>query len=311
MTGGKDVTKKVLITGASGFIGRHCVPLLLERGYEVHAVARRPLFTPNLDLNWHQVDIFDLPDLQKLMVKVRPSHLLHLAWYAAPGKYWTALDNFRWVTASLDLVRIFQENGGSRITVAGTCAEYDWQYGYCSEGTMTNPQTPYGVCKNSLHQMLDSFCQHSKLSMAWGRIFWLYGRYEHPNRLVSFVVRSLLAERVAECSSGYQIRDFLYVNDVANALIKLLDSDLNGSVNIASGVPITIRELVCQIAMYLDRADLVRFRSVSEQEREANLVVANSDKLRFELNWNPQFTISQGIEDVVNFWKNHDIFDNH
>lgn len=295
---------KVLITGASGFIGRHCLPLLSEQGYELHAISRHPLATQNIEINWHQIDLFDRSSLQALMMKVRPSHLLHLAWYASPGKYWTALENFQWVQVSLELIRIFSECGGRRIIAAGSCAEYDWRYGYCQANiTPISPQTPYGTCKQAFSLMLDSFCQQTDISYAWGRIFWLYGQYEDPNRLVASVIRSLLSNQLAQCSTGLQIRDFLYVCDVADALVRLLGSEVTGSIDIGSGIPISIRNLVEQIANTLDRADLVEFGAIPIKSQEAHLVVANPDRLRSELNWYPQYDLSSGIQETINFWK--------
>lgn len=299
------MTKKVLITGGSGFIGRHCLPLLLKHGYQVHAIARKPLLDiahPNLF--WYSIDLFNSNIVRDVITRVKPSHLLHLAWYAVPGQYPTALENFRWVQASLDLLQIFTDSGGKRILMTGTCAEYDWRYGYCDDQiTPLVPSSPYGVCKHSLSQLLGSFSNCAGISSAWARIFWLYGQHEHPNRLVSSVVKSLLTDKKVECLAGYQIRDFLYVNDVANALVTILNNDLIGSINIGSGIPISIKELVEEIANYLDRFDLVQFRTVASCNREANLVVSNCNRLRAELNWEPQFSLIQGIENTVNFWK--------
>lgn len=297
--------KKVIITGGSGFIGRHCLPLLIDYDYQVHAIARKPLLEiahPNLF--WHSVNLFDSDLVGNLITQIKPSHLLHLAWYAVPGSYITALENFRWVQASLELLQMFTDGGGERVLMTGTCAEYDWQYGYCDEElTPIAPSNPYSVCKYSLSQMLSSFSSITGISSAWGRVFWLYGQYEYPNRLVSSVIRSLLADRVAECSSGYQIRDYLYVNDVANALVTILESELNGAVNIGSGTPISIRQLVEQIATYLDRPNLVRFGMIPLQTQAANLVVANCNRLQIGLNWEPKFSLIKGIENTVNFWK--------
>jgi nucleoside-diphosphate-sugar epimerase len=299
------MTKKVLITGGSGFIGRHCLPLLLEHGYQVHAIARQPLLDishPNLF--WYSIDLFNAGIVSDIVAKIKPSHLLHLAWYAIPGQYQTSSENFRWVQASLDLLQIFADSGGERILMTGTCAEYDWRYGYCDERvTPLVPISPYGICKNSLSQLLSAFSNCTGISSSWARIFWLYGQYEHPNRLVSSVIKSLLADQTVECLTGYQIRDFLYIDDIANALVTTLDSDLTGAVNIGSGIPISIRELVEKIAIYLDRLDLIRFREVSSCNQEANLVVANCHRLRTELSWEPQFSLTQGIENTVNFWK--------
>ncbi|WP_373541600.1 NAD-dependent epimerase/dehydratase family protein [Chamaesiphon sp.] len=295
---------KVLITGASGFIGRHCLPLLVAQGYEVHIISRYPGWIENLDVHWHQVDLFDRAAIQTVMTRVRPSHLLHLAWYAVPGKYWTGLENFQWVQVSLDLVRAFAEYGGKRIVSAGSCAEYDWRYGYCQANiTPIAPQTPYGTCKQAFSLMLESFCQQTDISCTWGRIFWLYGRYEDPNRLVSSVIRSLLSDRIAQCSAGVQIRDFLYVRDVADILVRLLSSKLVGAIDIGSGIPISIRSLVEYIADRLDRSSLVEFGAIPPKSLEATLVVANPERLRSELNWYPQYDLAGGITETINFWK--------
>jgi nucleoside-diphosphate-sugar epimerase len=204
----------------------------------------------------------------------------------------------------MPLLQMFADGGGERILMTGTCAEYDWQYGYCDEElTPLAPSNPYGICKYALSQMLNSFSSSAGISSAWGRIFWVYGQYEYPNRLVPSVIRSLLAHKVAECSSGYQVRDYLYVNDVAYALVTILESDLNGAVNIGSGTPISIRQLVVQIAAYLEHPNLVEFGTIPSQTQEANLVVAKCNRLQIALNWKPKFSLIQGIENTVNFWK--------
>ena len=160
---------------------------------------------------------------------VKPTHLLHLAWYVVPGKLITAPENFAWVAASFDLVRRFAEPGGQRVAVCGSGYEYDWRYGYCSEElTPCVPDTVYGACKQALHEMVRSFAAGQGLSAAWGRVFFLYGPNEHPQRLVSSVIRSLLEGEPAPCSHGRQIRDYLHVQDVADGLVALLDSDVAG-----------------------------------------------------------------------------------
>jgi nucleoside-diphosphate-sugar epimerase len=186
--------QKILITGATGFIGRHCVRLLLEKGYDVHAVSTHTHSSKESKAQWHRADLLESGAVFELMERVQPDALLHLAWYAVPGKYWTSTENFRWVRASLDLFQSFQEQGGRRIVVAGSCAEYDWSGdGVCSETkTPLRPATLYGSCKHALRIMLEAFAKQSNLSVAWGRIFFLYGEHEYPSRLVASVIRSLL-----------------------------------------------------------------------------------------------------------------------
>ena len=193
--------KRVLVTGATGFIGRHCLPLLSEGGYEVYAVSSKEPKENQSGVHWHQVDLLDIGFAAQLIATVRPTHLLHFAWYAVPGEYWSSLENFHWVQASLGLLQAFEKAGGRRVVMAGTCAEYDWTYGYCSEQrTPLLPSGAYGACKHSMQIMLDGFARQTRISAAWGRIFFLYGPHEHPHRLVSSVICSALKREPIRCS---------------------------------------------------------------------------------------------------------------
>src|SRR5262249_4985499 len=141
--------------------------------------------------------------------RVRPSHLLHLAWTTEPGSYWTSPDNVRWLEASLSLLRAFAAHGGERVVMAGTCAEYDWAEGICREyPTPLRPISVDGVCKNALREVSESLGTRLGLRTAWGRVFFLYGPHEHPRRLVASVIGSLLHGEPALCSEGTQRRDF-------------------------------------------------------------------------------------------------------
>src|SRR4051794_12940479 len=99
--------KRVLVTGASGFIGRHCLPALSARGFDVHAIHATG--TPGIESTWHRVDLIEPVQMRRLLDEVQPTHLLHLAWYVDHGKYWTSTENLRWIEASLSLLRGFVE----------------------------------------------------------------------------------------------------------------------------------------------------------------------------------------------------------
>src|SRR5258706_16214618 len=146
--------KNIVLTGASGFIGRQCLTPLLEKGYEVHAVARDPAAGCEKDIIWHCQNFLDNERNRQLIEAVKPSHCLHLAWYTEPGKYWESSENLRWTAASLSLMYFFQQQGGERFVGAGTSAEYDWNYGHCSEATTPlEPASLYGSCKNALQKI--------------------------------------------------------------------------------------------------------------------------------------------------------------
>jgi nucleoside-diphosphate-sugar epimerase len=296
--------KRVLVTGASGFVGRHALAPLAARGYEVHAVTSRPREPAADAVRWHRADLLDAQQSARVMSEARPTHLLHFAWYAEPGKFWRSPENFRWLEASIALLRHFRDQGGRRVVMAGTCAEYDWNYGLCSEQlTPRRPSTPYGVCKNALHETLEAFCAVEGLSGAWGRIFFLYGPQEHPARLVAYVIGALAGGGVAECTHGNQIRDFLHVEDVASAFVALLDSGVEGAVNIASGHPVALRDVVLAAASRLDARDRVRFGAIPAPEGEAPFVVADVRRLAREVGWRPRYDLESGISETVAQWQ--------
>lgn len=283
------------------------MPLLADSGYEVHAVSSKGRVDSLAAVaTWHRSDLRDGGQIASLIDAVKPTHLLHFAWHVVPGKWATAAaaENFVWVQAGLELVRRFHEAGGQRIVVAGSCTEYDWNYGYCTEGlTPTNPSTVYGKCKNEFRVLLDAYAAEVKLSSAWGRIFFLFGPHEHPIRLVSSVCQSLLRDEPALCTHGNQIRDFLFVEDVADAFVALLESGVEGEINIASGQPLTLKDLIFNIADRIGRRELVRLGAVPVPSNETGLVVANIDRLQKDLGWRRPHTLDAAIEQTIDWWK--------
>lgn len=297
--------KRVLVTGSNGFIGRHCLARLIERGFEVHSVIRdRNKLSNSPGVQWSVADLLNPEHIESLFEKIRPSYLIHLAWYTAPGAYWTSSENLDWLQCSIEILRAFKLHGGKRFLATGTCAEYDWQFGYCSERvTPLAPSTLYSTCKNALHEVLTSFARQEGMSAAWARIFFLYGPHEQPVRLVPSVINSLLDGQPALCTHGNQIRDFLYVEDVASSLTALLDSEVEGAVNIASGQPVAVRDIIYRIAEKLGRPDLIQLGAISAPDSEAPLLIGDVSRLREEVGWTPHYDLDTGLEMTIDWWK--------
>lgn len=293
---------RVLVTGASGFIGGHVVAPLLACGAEVHAVSRSDAVPEGT--HGHVVDLMDSSAVAAVLRAVRPTHLLHLAWCTTPGRYWTAAENFDWVAASLWLYRRFADLGGMRAVVAGTCAEYDWTGPVLDEAsTPCRPASLYGYAKHQVHCLLEQAEAAGGPPVAWGRVFFLYGPGERPGRLISDVVLALLRGVPVETTAGTQRRDFLHVADVAGAFAALCDDSVRGAVNIGSGEPRPLRDLVTRLADLVGRPDLLRLGSRLDRPGEPAQLTATVSRLRKEIGFAPRFDIDAGLADTVAWWR--------
>ncbi|GAV13930.1 NAD(P)-dependent oxidoreductase [Paenibacillus sp. NAIST15-1] len=295
---------KILVTGGSGWIGGFVVQILLQKGYDVHAIYRRA-HRADLFCTWHQIDLWDEEEVKALIEQVRPTHLMHLAWDAIPPQCYTSLSNYNWMQSSKKLIDHFIQCGGQRLIVAGSCAEYEWTPGLLSEvNSSLSKKTLYAVCKNSLRAWLESYTEQQGISSGWARIFHLYGPYEQGNRLVSSIIRSLLDGREAACSLGKQYRDFLFVKDVADALVSFLFSKVEGALNIGSGKPVQVKQIALMIAKKLGRERLLRFGALPDPVDEPLYVGAHAGRLKQELRWQPQYSLSAGIDETIEWYRN-------
>jgi nucleoside-diphosphate-sugar epimerase len=298
--------RRVLVTGASGLVGRATLPVLLDRGFEVHAVSSSGSAGAGSSVVWHRADLLDKDSTTGVIREVEPTHLLHLAWYTRPGGVYTSSENVRWVDASLHLLREFARCNGRRATVAGTCAEYDWSARiYSEDSSALAPSTLYGACKYSVWLIASRMRELDEVGIGWGRLFSVYGPGEHPDRLVPYVARALLAGQDARCTHGSQIRDLLYSGDAADAFVALLESDFHGPVNIASGRGIPVRTLVSEIGAAVGRPDLIRFGEVDLGEGEPSALVADTRRLTNDVGWSPAVDIPTGVQQTVAWWREH------
>ena len=297
--------KRILVTGASGFIGVHCLRPLIARGYEVHAVSRTARADGGDGVHWHATDLLRPGAAREIVDSVRPSHLLHLSWIVTPGKSIASPENFEWVSASLELVRRFAETGGARLVVCGSSYEYDWRFGYCTEElTPCVPDTIYGACKMGLHELVRSVAMANKLSFGWPRVFFLYGPHEHPQRLVASVIRALLRGQAAPCSHGRQIRDYMHVQDVADGIVTVLESEVQGAINVSSGEATTIRDIVLATGRILGCPELVQLGALPARANDAPLVVGANARLA-ALGWRRQLDQEAGLRETIGWWRTH------
>jgi nucleoside-diphosphate-sugar epimerase len=301
---------KVFLTGATGFIGSHAARLLIREGCEVHALVRENSDTWRIDdilprLHPVRCDLLSPDELDAHIARVRPDLCLHLAWYAVPGKYLAAEENLAMLAASLHLASSLQKNGCRRLIGAGTCFEYDTCAGCLSEESPIKPGNLYAASKHALQIVLEQLAGVTGMEFAWARLFYQYGPYEDEIRLVPSVICSLLRGQAVKVTKGEQIRDYLHVEDVAAAIWAVARSGLTGPVNIGSGQPVAVRDIVAGIGAIIGRPELILSGALPQRASDPMYVCADNRRLKENTDWAPRYGLEQGLRHTVDWWRQH------
>lgn len=299
---------RVLVTGATGFIGRQVAAALVAQGCEVIALVRRAPepggLLETIGCAHAVADLTDPGDVARAIAPLGASHLVHTAWASVVSGLWTSPENIRWLMSSLALAEAFLDAGGRRIVAAGSCGEYDWTAGLCREGTTPlTPSTIYGSTKVALYHGLEAMTGARNAELAWGRFFFLYGPGEHESRLGASVVKATLAGDRVAVSHGLQLRDYMHVADAGAGLAALALSDLQGAYNLATGEAVRVREVILALAGETGGAQLVDIGARPAAAHEPPLIVADMAKTRAALVWTPRFDLSTGAADTVAWFK--------
>lgn len=300
---------KILVTGAAGFVGAQVVRVLLAAGHEVGALVSPGSGVERLQEVSGQItllrgDLGDPDSVRAVIAAWPPEVCLHLAWYVEPGKYLSSLRNMDALAATLRLLSLLGEAGCRRFVGVGTCFEYDVEQGWLHESGATHPETLYAAAKLSVCLTGAQAAAALGMQFAWGRLFYLHGPREHPQRVVPALILSLLAGNTFPATLGEQVRDYLCLADVASAFAVLAASDAEGVFNIASGVPLTMAHLLKTTADILGRPDLLELGAVPYRFWEPRFICGDNRRL-CGLGWKPQLTLAEGLWVTADWWKHH------
>lgn len=297
----KKTSPRLLITGARGFIGSACLDLFSQEEMEIYATSSQPINESTYqNVTWIQTNLLKEQDCKRLIKTVRPTHLLHLAWTAKPGKFWKDPENIEWLQSSLVLFKAFFENEGEHAIGLGTCAEYESNHETCVERlTPTLPSSLYGACKLSCGIGAQAIANAFNKRMTWGRLFCPYGPSESSGRFLPDIVDHLLRQEPIACGSGYQIRDYIYVKDVAHVLLTLFKEKIDGVINIGSGNPVSLRDVAKIVTNEIGSSELIQFGERASLAQDADRVVASVDELQKKLQWTPRYSLKDGIKEMI------------
>lgn len=282
---------KVLVTGASGFIGQHTLKPLSDAGFEVYGISRS-VFEHGC-CTMINGDILDNHFLENVMSRIKPQYLLHLAWYLG-NNFFQSDENFSFLASGIRLIQLFHENGGKRAVYAGTCGEYEPASCALKEmHPLATKMTNYAFCKAKLHGIAEHFCRSNQISFAYGRIFSVYWKWSVNKLLLEKFIRNEAIER----KYIPVLRDFMYVKDVAMALVRLLASDVEGAVNICTGESISVYDFFTTFAEKVGKLHLLKL--IPDKKDVSPVFVGDNTRLVREVGYKPRYTLEQGMTEVA------------
>lgn len=281
---------RVLVTGATGFIGSRTVLALAQRGHEVVATGRaepaQEWLTP-MEVRYATCDLNDVAAVERLFRTQQPDAVVHLAWYTNPRSYLTSrAQNVASLAAGAHLLVAAERSGCSRVVLGGTCLE------------TIAAETIYARTKRAMHAVAAAYFEGDEPRVACAHIFSVYGPGEHPDRAIPSITRALLAGEVIDLTDGAPRRDYLHVDDVALGLSAIAEATIVGSIDVCSGSARPVRDIFSLLGTIIGRPDLLRFGSVPHSGATSFEVIGDPSPL-MSLGWAPTYSLETGLTATV------------
>ena len=298
---------KVLVTGSSGFIGRHLCDFLSIKGYKVISCVRQKTCNTEIFHDHHMLDLMDPIAVRNLIQQIQPDYVVHLAAITnrINSNDYTYIYEQN-VISSLNLIDACRGlNNLKRFVFLGSCEEYGSINTPFKENMREQPVSAYAVSKLAISNFLQAFFKATQFPSIVLRPSLIYGPGQSSDMFLPSMIRSLCARNTFSMTNGEQTRDYLYINDLIEAINAALshNDDLDGSIiNISSGQSVTIRDLAYCTAKLIgcNSLELLDLGAIDYRESEVMNYIVSNELAKKRLNWQPKISLLDGLSSTIN-----------
>lgn len=290
--------EKMLITGATGFVGKNFLECVNREKYEICTVQRGQSCG---EIESCRADLFNLDYVKYVIERVHADILVLFAWNVKSQTYWYSMENHKWVDATIYMAEQFLNQGGKYIVFAGTSASYDYSYGILTEDSkMEHPDSVYGISKLYASHMLRTLAESNGAKYMEARLFSVFGPYERTGRLITNTIGSLMNDQHVINYKWKLERDYIYIKDAVRAIGHLVDLRAEGVYNISSGRAISIEAIIETIAYCMGKKDLI-ILSEFDGTGEYMMIQGNNKKL-LETGFEFQYSFEEAIKEEIEWF---------
>ncbi|KLI43415.1 NAD-dependent epimerase [Brachyspira hyodysenteriae] len=285
--------KKVIVTGINGLIGQYISKPLEELGFEVFGIGTKSIKKSN----YCSMDLNDHIKLENIFKEIKPEYLIHLAWDTKKG-YLESETNFDLLYSSIKMLKYFKENGGKKTVFVGTCFEYKFKDTPLKENDDLNPTTIYAKTKNYLREMSELYSIKNNIDFCWGRVFYTYGDNENPNRLFPHIINSLKEDKKVSINYSQLKKDYIFAGDIAKSIALIIDSNVNGIINLCTSNTISLEEIALTIAKKFNKINLLELKKLNTEEPK--IIVGDNSRLVNEIGFKNFTTVGEWVNKYLN-----------
>lgn len=291
----------ILVTGGTGFIGQHVVKNIIKHNFDVLVLTRNEYAEQvfkNKKVKLIEVDLSDVISLKKRLFKFQPDICIHMAWEGIPD--YSCNMSVKNLFNSLNLFKILSETKCKKIICSGSCWEYNQKKGQLDEQIHIEPDNPFIAAKHSIHLMGQEIAKANDMDFIWTRFFYVYGPNQKAHSLIPQIISTINSGGKLKIKTPHSKNDFIYVEDVADAILELLTKGKNGETyNIGSGYSTEIKEIIDLVYNHynIDKKNTIEIKKPNDCSPVD--FWADISKIKKDTNWEPKTSIKKGVEKTI------------